>query len=112
MLRSASCSLAYAWPVSRPRVRNASTRGSFDSARSCFGFPEAIAVLLQAPGGDWIETRGWLVEEEDVRVQRHRARQASPLGHAPADLRRVVVLEPRQTDQGQLERRQGGDLLG
>jgi len=48
---------------------------------------------VQAAGGDRVEPSRRLVEEEDVRVERERARQSGALRHAAADLRGVVVLE-------------------
>src|SRR5262249_2589773 len=79
------------------------------------GGAEAVTQIedevVQAAGSDRVEPRRRRVEEEDVRVERHRARQASPLGHAPADLRGVVVLEAREADQRELERRERRDLF-
>src|SRR5262249_50359592 len=42
------------------------------------------------PRADRVEPRRGLVEEEDVGVERHRARQAGALLHAAADLRGIV----------------------
>jgi hypothetical protein len=61
------------------------------------------------PGADRIEAGRWLVEKQDVRVQRHRARQAGPLAHAAAELRRIEVLEAREAHQRELERRDVAD---
>src|SRR5438132_4997259 len=67
--------------------------------------------IVEAPRADRIEPRRRFVEEEDVRVERHRARQPGALRHAATDLRRVVVFEARQTHQRELERGQRGDLF-
>src|SRR5262249_42589419 len=78
------------------------------------GGAEAVAEiedqLVQPPRADRVEPRRGLVEEEDVGVERHRARQAGALLHAAADLRGIVILEAREADEGELERGQGGDL--
>jgi len=58
-------------------------------------------------GADRIETGRGLVEKKDVRVQRHGPGQTGPLGHATANLRGIIVLEPGQAHQGEL---QGGQL--
>ena len=56
-----------------------------------------------------IEAGGRLVEEENVRIERHRPRDAGPLEHPAADLGRIEFLETRQADERELER---DDLLG
>src|SRR5262249_17839628 len=70
---------------------------------------EAVAKLknqfVQIAGTDWIESSRWLVEEQDVRVEREGASQSSALAHAARDLRRIVILETFQPDQRQLELR-------
>src|SRR5712671_6531028 len=79
------------------------------------GGAEAVAQIedeiVEPPRAHRVKPRRRLVEEEDVRVERHRARQAGALRHAAADLRRVVILEARETDERELERRKRGDLL-
>src|SRR6184192_1796662 len=72
------------------------------------GRAEALAQLedqlVEPAGADRVEPSRRLVEEQHLRVERDRARQARPLLHAAADLRRVVVLEPPEPDKRQLER--------
>src|SRR6267142_3917726 len=79
------------------------------------GGAEAVAEIedqvVEAPRAQRVEPRRGLVEEEDVGVERHGARQAGALLHAAADLRGIVILEARETDERELERGQGGDLL-
>src|SRR4051812_6552215 len=71
------------------------------------GGAQAVAQIedevVEPPRADRVEARRRLVEEEDIRIERHRARQAGALPHASADLRRIVVLEARETDQRELE---------
>ena len=77
--------------------------------------PETRAELedqvIEAPGADGIEAGGGLVEEEDVRIERHRPRHAGPLEHPAADLGRVELLEARQADERELQRDDLPDLL-
>src|SRR2546427_7772902 len=73
--------------------------------------PQIEDQVVEPPRAQRVEARRGLVEEEDVRIERHRARQTGALPHAAADLRGVVVLESRQTDQRELERRDRGDLV-
>src|SRR5262249_53743926 len=61
--------------------------------------------LVEQPRADRIQSGRGLVEEENLRIQRHGARQSGALLHAAADLRGVEVLESLQADQCQLERR-------
>src|SRR5207249_11282235 len=72
------------------------------------GRAEALAQLedqlVEPTGADRIEPGRRLVEEQHLRVERDRACQARALLHAATDLRRVVVLEPTEPDQRQLER--------
>ncbi len=73
--------------------------------------PQAVAQLedqvVEQARADRIEPGRRLVEEQDVGIERHGARQAGALLHAAADLRRKEVLEALEADQRQLER---GDL--
>src|SRR5262249_40849846 len=57
-----------------------------------------------------IESGRRLVEEQDVRIERHRARQPRALLHAAADLVGVEVLETLEPDQRELKRRDLADL--
>src|SRR6267142_6124273 len=79
------------------------------------GGPQTVAQIedevVEPPRAHRVEPRRRLVEEEDVRVERHRARQPGALGHAAADLGRVVVLETREAHERELERGQRGDFL-
>src|SRR4051812_5472212 len=79
------------------------------------GGVEAVAQIedqiVEPPRADRVEACRRLVEEEDVRVEGHRARESGALLHAAADLGRIVVLEARETDQRELERGERGDLL-
>jgi hypothetical protein len=54
-----------------------------------------------------IESGRRLVEEQDVWIERHRARQSRSLLHSAADLIGVEVFEALEPDQRELER---GDL--
>src|SRR6266403_2163228 len=80
------------------------------------GGVEAVAQVedqvIEPPRAQRIESRRRLVEEEDVRIERHGARQPGAFGHAAADLRGVVVLEAGEAHQRELERGQRGDLFG
>ena len=71
--------------------------------------PEAVAQLedqvVEQARADRIEPGRRLVEEEDVGIERHGARQAGALLHAAADLGGIEVLEALEADQRQLERR-------
>src|SRR6267154_2246189 len=79
------------------------------------GGAQAVAQIedeiVEPPRADRVEARRRLVEEEDVRIERHRARQAGALPHASTDFRRRVVLEARETAQRELERGERGDFL-
>ena len=72
---------------------------------------EAVAQLedqvVEELRADRVEPGRRLVEEQDLRIERHGAGQAGALLHAAADLGRVEVLEAREPDQRQLQR---GDL--
>ena len=80
------------------------------------GRAEAVAQLedqvVEQARADRVEAGGRLVEEEDLGIERHGARQAGALLHAAADLRGIVVLEALQPDQRELERRHLADLGG
>src|SRR6266404_789002 len=56
-----------------------------------------------------VETRRGLVEEEQRRVERQRARDAGTLLHAARDLRREVMLEPLEPHEPQLRADDGLD---
>src|SRR5579875_225741 len=77
---------------------------------------EAVAQLedqvVEPPRADRIEARRRLVEEQDVGVERDRAREPGALLHPAADLRRIEVLEPPEPDQRELEGRDLADLGG
>src|SRR5712664_721860 len=79
------------------------------------GGAEAVAQIedeiVEPPRAHRVEPRRRLVEEEDVRVERHRARQAGALRHAAADLRRVVLLEAGETHERELQRGHRRDLF-
>src|SRR5262245_26646686 len=80
------------------------------------GRVEAVAELedqvVEKPGADRIETGRRLVEEQYLRVQRHRPGQAGALHHAPAQLRGVETLEALEPDQSELQRRDLEHLRG
>src|SRR6266478_201390 len=63
--------------------------------------------LVEEARADRIEAGRRLVEEEHLRIERHGAREPRALLHAPADLRREVVLEAPEPHEREL---QGGDL--
>ena len=65
--------------------------------------PQLEDQLIEMAGGERIEAGGRLVDDQDVRVKRHRPGQAGPFAHAAAQFGRVEVLEAGQADQGQLE---------
>ena len=69
---------------------------------------EAVAQLedqiVEPPRADRIQAGRGLVEEEDVGIERYRARQAGPLTHPAADLGRIELLEAGESDQRELER--------
>src|SRR5207237_3340840 len=79
------------------------------------GGAEAVAQIedqvVEPPRAQRVEARRRLVEEEDVRVERHRARQAGALRHAAADLRRVVLLAAGETHERELQRGHRCDLF-
>jgi hypothetical protein len=65
---------------------------------------EDQAVELTRP--DRIETGGWLVEEQDLRVEGQGAGESGPLAHTARQLGRVLVAGvDRQADQGELQTR-------
>src|SRR5262249_2939084 len=66
--------------------------------------------VVEQARADRVEAGARLVEEEDLGIERHRAREAGALLHAAADLARVVLLEAAQADQRELERRDLADL--
>ena len=78
------------------------------------GRPQAVAQLedqlVEAARVDRVEARRGLVEEQDLGVQRHGAREPGALPHAAADLGGVEVLEAREADERQLERGHVADL--
>ncbi len=80
------------------------------------GGPETVAQLedqvVEPLRADRIEAGRGLVEEQDVGIERHGARQTGALAHAAADLGRIESLEPAQPDQRQFQRHQFGDLGG
>ena len=63
--------------------------------------------IVEQSRANRIESGRRLVEEQDVRIERHRARQSSSLLHSAADLIGVEVFEALEPDQRELER---GDL--
>ena len=67
--------------------------------------PEVEDQVVQAMRGDRVEPGRRLVEEQDRRVQSHRARDRGPLGHAAADRRRQEVLEAGEARPGPACRR-------
>ena len=79
------------------------------------GSAEVVAQVQDQPvesgRGDRVQPGGGLVEEQQRRVQRHRARDAGPLGHAAGNLRRVQLRRVRQPDQAELHPRHRGAAL-
>jgi hypothetical protein len=61
--------------------------------------------LVELGRGDRVEPGRWLVEEQDHRVERHRARDRGALLHAPADLGRHVAAKGIEPDQLQFHPR-------
>ena len=59
---------------------------------------------------DRIEPRTRLVNEENVRIQRHRARESSPLLHPARQLGRHLLVCVGEADRGQLLPRAVADL--
>ena len=57
---------------------------------------EAQDQIVDAGGGDGVEAGGRFVEEQDLGVERHGARERRALLHASAELRGAVILEPAQ----------------
>ena len=69
--------------------------------------------VVEPARADRIEAGRRLVEEEDIRIERHGARHAGALEHAAADLGRVELLEAREPDERQLQRRRSpGSAVG
>ena len=70
---------------------------------------QAEHELIKGGGADRIEAGGGLVEEQDVGVERERAREPGALAHAPRQLGRVLGGglrgEPHHADL------EGGDLV-
>src|SRR5213080_3123936 len=58
--------------------------------------------VVELRGGDRIEAGRWLVEEQQRRVERQRARDPGAFLHAARDLRREVVLEALESNQAEL----------
>ena len=67
---------------------------------------------VELGGRDRIEARRRLVEEQDHRIERHRARDRRALLHAARDLRRQVAGERTEADERQLHPRDQLDLVG
>src|SRR5262245_45796542 len=59
--------------------------------------------VVELGGRDRIEARRRLVEEEERRVERQRARDARPLLYAAGGVRREVVIEPLEADQEEVQ---------
>src|SRR5262249_28330851 len=68
--------------------------------------------VVEQARADRVEAGARLVEEEDLGVERHGARQPGALLHAAADLAGIVVLEAGEPDQRELERGHLADLRG
>src|SRR6266567_2197073 len=49
-------------------------------------------------GHDWVESRGRLVAEKQLRIERERTRQANALFHSAAYLSRFEILKTSQPD--------------
>ena len=94
-------------------------------ARSCADHhdrgPEVLVdledQLVEPAGRDRIQPRRRLVEEQEIRIERHRPRQPRPLLHAAGELVGVQVLEAGEAHQRELEpdqldlRAERGELL-
>src|ERR1700735_5399687 len=65
--------------------------------------------IIEPSGRDRVEPGRRLVEEQDARIERQRARQTGALAHPAAEIGRHGVASRTQPDQSQLDRDQGGD---
>ena len=70
------------------RARNVVRDDDQRRARCFFRLEQQLVDLA---GGDRIEAGARLVDEQDVRVERHRPRQAGALLHAAREVRRHLV---------------------
>ena len=61
--------------------------------------PQIEEIAAQGFGGQHVERRERLVEQQDVRVDDERAGKADALPHAAGQLLRIGVLEPVEPDQ-------------
>src|SRR5262245_21791750 len=71
--------------------------------RGAEAVPQLEDQIVQHARTDWIEAGRWLVEEQDLRVERHRASEPGSLAHAAADLGWIEILETCEPDQRQLQ---------
>src|SRR5437867_5277100 len=67
--------------------------------------------VVELRGGDRIEAGRWLVEKQQRRVERQRARDPGSFLHAARDLRREVGLEALESNPAQLRPDDRGDRV-
>src|SRR5229473_5496803 len=68
--------------------------------------------LIQQAGSYRIETRRGFVKKQHLGIERDCARDARALLHSAADLGRIMILEPLEADQRELERRHLTNFVG
>jgi len=74
--------------------------------------PDIVLLDIRMPGTDGIEAGRGLIEEQDLGVERHGARDGGPLRHSATDLGRHVVLEALKPDHAELARGYGVHRAG
>ena len=79
------------------------------------GGAETVAKLsdqiVEQRGRHRVQSGRRFVEKQQFRIERQGPGHAGAFAHAAADFRRVVVLEPGETDERQLERHEVADVL-
>src|SRR5205085_4652296 len=70
-----------------------------DDRRSAEARLQLEDELVEETRADRIESRRRLVEEKDLRVERHRSCEPGAFLHSAADLGRIVVLESGKADE-------------
>ena len=65
--------------------------------------------VVEPARGDRVQSGGRLVEEQDVGIERQRARQARPLAHAAAEFGGQLLDRMLHADQAELEHHQAAD---
>jgi hypothetical protein len=80
--------------------------------RGAEAVPDLEDQVVEAARGDRIESGGWLVEEEHLRIERHGTGQGRALAHPTADLDGPERLEAAKPHQREFQRNELGDGLG